>query len=254
MNKVYKFWTVLLGIIGGISLLYFFGLALGGSHNVFNYIWLAITLICGACIVAVRHYAVRQKLPPKWVTIPVELIVGAGFLVFILIEAVIIHAGQNVPESGAEYLIVLGAKVNGTKPSLILRHRIEAAAEYLKENSGTIVVASGGKGMDEDISEAECIYRELTERGIAADRILLETRSVNTKENLVNSLELIGTKEASVVLTTTDFHLFRSLRLAKKCGYEHISGNPAKSVWWLIPTNYTREFCAVIKEFLCGNL
>lgn len=255
MNKVYRFWTALLGVIGGASLIYFLTLViLCGLRSTFNYIWLMLAFACLFCILAVRHYAVRQKIPPKWVTIPVEIIVGVGCLLFILIEAAIIHTGKNTPEPAAEYLIVLGAKVNKTAPSLILHYRIQAAAEYLKENPGTMVVASGGKGADEGISEAQCIYQELVKRGIAADRILLEEQSVNTKENLMNSGELIGSKEASVVLTTTDFHVFRAIRLAKKCGYEHISGNPAKSVWWLIPTNYTREFFAILKEFICGNL
>ena len=30
-------------------------------------------------------------------------------------------------------------------------------------------------------------------------------------------------------------------------------GNSAKSVWWLVPTNYTRECLAVIKDFVVGN-
>lgn len=255
MNKVYRFWIALLGTVGGVSLAYFvFLVIMLGFYNKFNYVWLGLTCICGGLIVLVRHYAVRNKIPPKWVTIPVEVIVGISFLIFILTEAVIIHAGQSKPVKQADYLIVLGAKVNGTHPSLILRYRIDAATEYLKQNPGTMVVASGGKGNDEDISEAQCIYQELVDRGIDPGRIRLEETSVNTRENLMNSGNLLNPEQDTVVLTTTDFHLFRALRLAKKCGYQHISGNPAKSVWWLIPTNYTREFFAIIKELLCGNL
>lgn len=255
MNKVYRFWVMLLGTIGGVSLAYFiFLITRLGFSNKFNYAWLGLALVCAGLILLVRHYAVRKRIPPKWVTIPVEILVGISFFLFILVEAIIIHAGQSRPEQQADYLIVLGAKVNGTHPSLILEYRIEAAAEYLKENPGTMVVASGGKGNDEDISEAQCIYQELVRKGIEPDRILTEETSVNTKENLMNSAKLLDPERDTVVLTTTDFHLFRALRLAKKCGYQHISGNPAKSVWWLIPTNYTREFFAIIKELICGNL
>ncbi len=255
MNKVYRFWVMLLGTVGGVSLAYFiFLITRLGFSNKFNYAWLGLALVCAGLILLVRHYAVRKRIPPKWVTIPVEILVGISFFLFILVEAIIIHAGQSRPEQQADYLIVLGAKVNGTHPSLILGYRIEAAAEYLKENPGTMVVASGGKGNDEDISEAQCIYQELVRKGIEPDRILTEETSVNTKENLMNSAKLLDPERDTVVLTTTDFHLFRALRLAKKCGYQHISGNPAKSVWWLIPTNYTREFFAIIKELICGNL
>lgn len=254
MNKVYRFWIALLGTVGSVCLGYFvFLIIMIGFYNKFNYIWLGLACICGGLIILVRHYAVRNKIPPKWVTIPVEVIVGISFLVFILTEAVIIHVGQSKPLKQADYLIVLGAKVNGTHPSLILRYRIDAAAEYLKQNPGTMVVASGGKGNDEDISEAQCIYQELIRQGIDPGRIRLEEASVNTRENLTNSMKLLDPERDTVVLTTTDFHLFRALRLAKKCGYQHISGNPARSVWWLIPTNYTREFFAILKELICGN-
>lgn len=254
MNKVYRFWVMLLGTIGCVSLAYFiFLITRLGFSNKFNYAWLGLAFVCAGLILLVRYYAVRKRIPPKWVTIPVEILVGISFFLFILVETIIIHAGQSRPEQQADYLIVLGAKVNGTHPSLILGYRIEAAAEYLKENPGTMVVASGGKGNDEDISEAQCIYQELVRKGIAPDRILIEETSVNTKENLMNSAKLLDPEQDTVVLTTTDFHLFRALRLAKKCGYQHISGNPARSVWWLIPTNYTREFFAIIKELICGN-
>ena len=158
MNKVYRFWIALLGTVGGVCLGYFvFLIIMIGFYNKFNYIWLGLACICGGLIILVRHYAVRNKIPPKWVTIPVEVIVGISFLVFILTEAVIIHAGQSKPLKQADYLIVLGAKVNGTHPSLILRYRIDAAAEYLKQNPGTMVVASGGKGNDEDISDRKSV-------------------------------------------------------------------------------------------------
>ena len=45
-----------------------------------------------------------------------------------------------------------------------------------------------------------------------------------------------------------------AMRLAKASGYQKISGNPAKSVWWLVPTNYTRECMAILKEWVTGNI
>lgn len=255
MSKVYKFWIGLLAVLGGCSLVYFIILfVMLGPANTFHYIWLLVACLCGALILLLYKYAGKGQMPPKWVVIPIELLVGVGFLLFIIIEAIIIHGGQTKPEKNADYLLVLGAKVNGTQPSLILRYRIDAAVEYLKENTDTMVIASGGKGTDEEISEAQCIYNQLVEKGIAPDRILLEEASTSTKENLIYSAELMDVKTDKVVITTTDFHIFRAMKLAKACGYQEVSGNPAKSVWWLIPTNYTRECLAVLKEWITGNL
>lgn len=255
MNKLYKFWMTLLAIIGVGSFLYFLIIFIKlGPASTFNYFWLLLALLCVGLILGIRYFAKQGKRPPKWIVLPMEILVGIGFLGFIIMEGIIIYASLGKPESHAEYLIILGAKVNGSSPSLILQYRIEAGAEYLKQNPETMVIASGGQGADEGISEAQCIYNELVRLGIEPERILLEEQSTSTKENLLFSAEFLQKEKSSVVVTTTDFHIFRAVQLAKKCGYENVSGNRAKSVWWLIPTNYTREFFAILKDFLCGNL
>ncbi len=255
MSKVYKFWIGLLTVLGGCSLIYFIIIfAMLGPTSTFNYVWLLLACLCGVLILLLYKFAGKGQVPPRWVVIPVELLVGVGFLFFIIVESIIIHGGQTKPERDADYLLILGAKVNGTQPSLILKYRIDAAVEYLKENPDTMVIASGGKGTDEEISEAQCIYNELVAKGIAADRILLEEASTSTKENLIYSSAMFDVKSNSVVITTTDFHVFRAMRLAKACGYQEVSGNSAKSVWWLVPTNYTRECLAILKEWITGNI
>lgn len=254
MNKVYRFWIILLGILGGFSGLYFFGLWITlGRLAGYNCVWLCLALVCIGLILAIRYYAKKGRKPPNWVVIPVEILVGVSCILFIIIEALIICAGKQTPPQGADYLIILGAKVNGTEPSLILRYRIEAVAEYLQANPDTMVIASGGQGMDEGISEAQCICEQLVKLGVSSEQIIIEDKSKSTRENLEYSAEFLDKRKAEVVITTTDFHLFRAMQLAKSCGYEHVSGNSAKSVWWLVPTNYTRECLAVLKEFLVGN-
>lgn len=275
MGKIYKFWILLISIIGifclgnFVNLLYHFG----HTMSLYYYFWLALFVVCILLIIGITVFARSGRVPPKWITIPVEILVGIGFLFFIVVEAIIVHGSHQEPPEHADYLIVLGAKVNGTQPSLILKYRIDAAAEYLRNNPETIVIASGGKGADEGISEAQCIYQGLVEQGIDAERIILEDQSTSTVENLNYSAAIImseedaadaGTSseneimksgeaiviEETVVLTTTDFHVFRSVYTAKKLGYTEVYGNSAKSVWWLIPSNYLREFFAVIKAVL----
>lgn len=52
---------------------------------------------------------------------------------------------QQIPEN-ADYLMILGARVKGSVPSLSLQYRIDKAAEYLSANKHTVVIVSGGKG------------------------------------------------------------------------------------------------------------
>lgn len=67
---------------------------------------------------------------------------------------------QQIPEN-ADYLIILGARVKGSIPSLSLQYRIDKAAEYLTANKHTLAIVSGGKGPGEDISEAKAMQQGL---------------------------------------------------------------------------------------------
>ena len=52
-------------------------------------------------------------------------------------------------------MVVLGCKVNGEEPSLMLRRRLECAMEYLAENPQADCVVSGGMGDNESYTEAQ---------------------------------------------------------------------------------------------------
>ncbi len=126
-----------------------------------------------------------------------------------------------------DYIIVLGAHVDGTRMTLALLERTRRALLYLEENPGTRAVLSGGMGDGERISEAEAMYRYLTEHGIDGGRLIREERSTNTKENLDYSLELIGSTEPAIGVVTNNFHVFSRCNDWQKVW---LSGNLSGSV------------------------
>ena len=152
-------------------------------------------------------------------------------------------------------VIVLGAGVNGETPSLILWSRITAAAAYLEGHPDVPVVLSGGQGPGEAISEAACMRRELTARGVEEDRLLLEDRSTSTAENFAFSKELleahgIDTDTAVIAVVTSDFHCFRAHLIARRAGLTVIDV-PAEVDWLLLNANYyIREFFALGKTLI----
>ena len=48
---------------------------------------------------------------------------------------------------------MLGAGLNGDKPSAVLEMRLERAHLYLQEHPQTIIIVSGGQGPTEPVSE-----------------------------------------------------------------------------------------------------
>lgn len=146
-------------------------------------------------------------------------------------------------------LVVLGCKVYGTKASRILMERIDAAFRYLSKHENVYCVVSGGKGDDEDISEAECMYQTLIQMGVDEARIYREPNSVNTRQNIAFSMEIIKDNHLpqTLAIVTNEFHLYRALKIARKQGY-HACGIPAKTAWWLFPTYYVRELICIAYE------
>jgi uncharacterized SAM-binding protein YcdF (DUF218 family) len=180
---------------------------------------------------------------------PVIFIIIVGFIYVGILHYQIIRHGNMTAPKDADYLIVLGARVKGTVPSLALQARIKTAARYLKENENTIAIASGGKGPGEDISEAEAIKKELMEHGIDRSRILLEDRSTDTYENIGYSKKLLPENAKTGLLVTNDFHIFRSKMIAEDAGLK-LDVLPASTPVQAILKSYIREYLALTKYYL----
>ena len=124
----------------------------------------------------------------------------------------------------SDYVIVLGAGVNGNVPSRPLRERLEATKTYLEEHPQAIAVLTGGKGSHENISEAQCMYDWLTGRGISPDRLRMEDKATNTQENLRFSLDLLereqGSRPQTVTVISNEYHLARATLFAQNEGIE----------------------------------
>ncbi|MBR2572524.1 MAG: YdcF family protein [Clostridia bacterium] len=177
-----------------------------------------------------------------------HIVLLAGLILFTFVEGTILTAAIVPPQQNLPYIVVLGAWVNGTTPSGALRNRIQVASEYMKENPQTIAIASGGKGDDEGISEAECIFRELVARGIEENRIVLEDTSTSTVENLRNSYRLIEGEDTPVGIVTNNFHICRAMRIARRTGDRPCYPVPVATSWLSLPHNMLREFFAVVAD------
>ena len=171
-----------------------------------------------------------------------------------MIEGLILGQFGAQAQNGADYVIVLGAWWKNDRPSYILQQRLDAAVEYLRRNPDTFVIVSGGQGSNETMPEAEGMAMYLEAAGIEADRILLESRSGDTNENLKFSAMFVDKEEDRVVIVTNNFHVFRAMKIAQKQGYARAEGLAAPSYPAMVPNNLLREFFGVVKDVLVGNM
>ncbi|MGW3042443.1 YdcF family protein [Kitasatospora sp. NPDC001159] len=126
--------------------------------------------------------------------------------------------------AGSDYLVVLGAALDGCKPAPALAARLDAALEHFaaEEAAGyaPLLLVTGGKGPHEECTEAAAMARYLTARGVSAERIRREERAVNTVENLRFSAALMAAERPGYRCTvvTSGFHAVRSALAARRAG------------------------------------
>ena len=174
---------------------------------------------------------------------------------FCTVEAFIISDARTETHTTADYIIVLGAGVNGTKPSLSLRDRLVGAYDYMTANPDTIAIVSGGQGEGELISEAMCMHNWLINRGIDPNRIIMEDKATCTLENLQYSMDIINKlsiQEPVIGLVSSEYHLHRAKRLADYVGIDVI-GIAAKTSFPTVAANYfIREAFAMTEQYVFG--
>lgn len=247
-----SFWRVSAVAIGVI--LAFWGILPYVFHRIGNIgVWVPVAV--GTVLTA---WGLRQ--PPKkkrkgWhrsMMTALVILIGCVVLLACVLSAMMAAAALKKPMQEEATVIVLGAKINDRSPSLMLKGRLDAAYDYLKTHPEAMCVVSGGQGIDEICSEAEAMADYLMEKGIAAERLLLENQSTNTYENLQFSMELIREQGLSenVVIATQEFHQYRAATLAKWAGASDVAALTCLSPLHLFLCYWVRECAAICRLFI----
>ncbi len=170
----------------------------------------------------------------------------------VIISGFMLHAANDAPKE-ENVVVVLGCKVRNGVPSLMLKHRLDAAYDYLTEHPDVPVIVCGGQGPDEAISEAQCMYEYLTKKGIPAECITQENRSTSTIENLRNAQEILNENDWGnrITIVTDGYHQLRASMIADdlKLETDHVS---AYTSWYLVPTYWVREWMGVCYQLVFG--
>lgn len=199
----------------------------------------------------------RRKTLGRWVTMLFTIALALGLTAMALTCGVIVRSSHGTDDPDSEYLVVLGAGVNGTVPSRSLRERLDAAYDYLTAHPDSVAIVSGSQGNGEDITEAECMYRYLVEQGIDPSRVWKEDQANNTLQNLQYSLDIIAAKTGSapdkIAIVSSEYHLHRAGMFA---GWLNVEAELVPAKTGIVPLRwnyYLREIFAVWYYTLIGG-
>ena len=155
MKKVFFIINIILCVI---SFLYGISILNVNSGSLFYLIWFLISaffIIIDLLIYfkVFERYRVFKKIF-IWVC-------SIGICIFLVILSLIISKMNVKPVKNLDYIIVLGAQVKESGPSVILRYRLDRTVSYLKEYDNTLVIVSGGQGANEKATEASVMKEYL---------------------------------------------------------------------------------------------
>ena len=184
----------------------------------------------------------------------VHALCGVAVVVLLVTQGLALSAFNEHGDDNLDCLIVLGAQVRPDGPSIVLRYRLDTAYAYLAAHPQTRCVVSGGQGANEPYSEASVMFDYLVAAGIDPARIAVEDASLNTSENIENSLAFIDPATERIGIVTNNFHVFRGCAIARKKGIANVFGVAAPSSPWYLPNNLLRESFGITKDFVFGNI
>lgn len=161
-----------------------------------------------------------RKCVNKYVLLGIKIYQGlvvAFILSFLVIEGILViqmsqfKAAEEIEP--LEYVLVLGAGLNGEEVGSVLKSRLDEAIKYYEQNKDTHIIVSGGQGEDEVISEALAMEHYLVSQGVELNQIIKEDKSTTTLENVKFTKEILKARndeDKKVLIVTNDFHLPRA--------------------------------------------
>ncbi|MEB3025058.1 MULTISPECIES: YdcF family protein [unclassified Parvimonas] len=167
----------------------------------------------------------------------------------VLIQSLIYHSQKNEMDTFENYVLVLGAKANNGNLSKTLINRLDTTVEYLNKYKTAKAILCGGKENNNELSQAEYMQKYLIEKGIAKERLITETSSKNTYENIKFALEKLDKKPSEIMVISSSYHLFRAKFILYRFGILARTV-PANTPGGAILSSYIRETFAVVKTFL----
>lgn len=151
----------------------------------------------------------------------VRLLVWAPVLLVALLTADVVGivAGPpSRPDCTAGAALVMGAAQYDGRPSPVFERRLHAALQLYDQGCIERIVVSGGSQPGDRTTEGEAGVRWLADRGVPEARLLAETESTTSAENVWLSASLVD--DGPVLIVTDDLHTWRAVWLARRFGLD----------------------------------
>lgn len=112
------------------------------------------------------------------------------------------------------------AVVFGSHEKALLEERILYALKLYNQKKVLKILLTGGTGFQGDFNESDMMYHILIKNNVDKDDILIENKSRNTEENIINTIDLLKSKDLyfgkKIILLSNQGHFIRIKLLLDK--------------------------------------
>jgi SanA protein len=125
----------------------------------------------------------------------------------------------EVASAPAEALVVLGARIHPDgRPFHMLVDRLDAALQLWRQGAAPRILLSGRGGGELHRDEVAAMRRWLLARGVPGDALVDDCFGLRTIDSMRRCRDVFGFRR--VVVVTNEFHLARSVFLARHAGLD----------------------------------
>ena len=139
------------------------------------------------------------------------------FITYVAYISISIYSYGNINElTRAEDAIVLGAGIEGSKPSPVFEERIKHGIWLYKNKYVDKLIFTGGKSDNSEYSDSSVARNYAIENSVPDEDIFIEDNSKITQENIFYAAQIAYDKNVTTVIIVSDpLHMKRAMLMAK---------------------------------------
>jgi uncharacterized SAM-binding protein YcdF (DUF218 family) len=138
------------------------------------------------------------------------------------------RTGTHQDSRVVDAIVVMGAAQYDGVPSPLLASRLQHALDLWKQKQAPVIAVTGGKRAGDRFTEGDTSRRWLTDRGVSAANIIVESIGHSTWESIENLAPLLNSANVrSVVVVSSSWHVQRAELSLEELGFRaHSSASP----------------------------
>ena len=153
----------------------------------------------------------------------------AGLVAFAFVFYQVWRQSRIDEAQPADAIVVLGAAQYWGRPSPVLKARLDHALDLYRRELAPRIIATGGQGLGARFSEGEVSRRYLSEHGVPAEYVSVESSGQSTMQSAAAVAEMMDQMRlSSCIVVSDDYHIHRAKKMLEEHGLT-VYGSPRGS-------------------------